>query len=168
MLEYYGTLVKSAENPRQADYYEERVRYWQQFLGGFASGGFVPGPTPGNRNVDNAMGVLPGGQVVGLQGGEPIINNSARRFYGDAMFNAINSLQFPRGGFASGGFVPTSGSAARSTTSGTSGPQVVIIDAAQFQALLNSGQVNVQIGSKALAGAVSSVNQQHADLGAGS
>lgn len=62
---------------------------------GFPIGGFVPGPTPSDRRIDNVLGVLAGsGGIVGLQGGEPIINNAARSKYGDAMFDQINSLRF--------------------------------------------------------------------------
>jgi len=62
--------------------------------GNYADGGFVPGSRPGDRRVDNVNGVLPDGSVVGLQGGEPIINNRARDLYGDKMFEQINSLKF--------------------------------------------------------------------------
>lgn len=61
---------------------------------GFPIGGFVPGAIPSDRRVDNSRGVLPGGGVVGLQGGEAIVTNAARSKYGDAMFDAINSLRF--------------------------------------------------------------------------
>lgn len=68
----------------------------KSWVGGvtFADGGFVPGSTPADRRKDNMLGVISGGGVVGLQGGEPIINNAARSKYGDDMFQAINSLNY--------------------------------------------------------------------------
>lgn len=62
--------------------------------GQYAKGGFVPGARGGNRGVDDRIGMLPSGGIVGLQGGEPIINNHARDVYGDQMFKDINSLKF--------------------------------------------------------------------------
>lgn len=63
-------------------------------VNGFPIGGFVPGSTPADRRRDNSIGLVRGGGVVGLQGGEPIINNAARSKYGDHMFDAINSLNY--------------------------------------------------------------------------
>lgn len=63
-------------------------------VGGFPVGGYVPGSRPADRRVDNSAGVMSGGGVVGLQGGEPIMTNAARSKYGDAMFDAINALRF--------------------------------------------------------------------------
>lgn len=60
----------------------------------FPIGGFVPGLTPADRRKDNMLGMVPGGGLIGLQGGEPIINNAARSKYGDEMFEAINALRF--------------------------------------------------------------------------
>lgn len=60
----------------------------------FPIGGFVPGSAPSDRRVDNMRGLVAGGGIVGLQGGEPIMTNAARSKYGDEMFNQINSLRF--------------------------------------------------------------------------
>lgn len=60
----------------------------------FPSGGFVPGTPPTDRSQDNKLAMLPNGRPIALQGGEPIINNKAREFYGDAMFDAINAMSF--------------------------------------------------------------------------
>lgn len=78
----------------------EKIRLGGLATGGFVPGvnafpigGFVPGTTPSDRRKDNVLGMGPAG-LVALQGGEPIINNAARSKYGDAMFNAINSLNY--------------------------------------------------------------------------
>jgi hypothetical protein len=53
----------------------------------FASGGVLPGGSPG---YDNMIGVLPGGSAVGLEGGEGVINPSAMQRPGVA--DLISSL----------------------------------------------------------------------------
>lgn len=61
--------------------------------GKYATGGFVPWGR-GNGG-DNGIGLIAGTQkIVGLQGGEPIINNAARAKYGDSFFQAINAQKY--------------------------------------------------------------------------
>lgn len=140
-----------------------------QLMGVYASGGFVPGATPGNRNVDNMLGSVKGGGMVGLQGGEPIMTNAARRYYGDSMFNAINRLQFPRFGLASGGFVPSAAPRPSAASAGPGGPSVVVLDAAQYAGLVRAMAEggNIVLDGKLLTSVSNGVNQQFADLGNG-
>lgn len=115
---------------------------------GFPIGGFVPGVTPSDRRIDNVLGVLANnGGIVGLQGGEPIINNAARSKYGDQMFEQINALRFqPQ--MVSPTIVMSGGGSDYTELSPT--------DRALFQEIAN--RVGISISSSALEKSVGAAN----------
>jgi hypothetical protein len=64
--------------------------------GGFAGGGFLPDPggggyLPGDSNIDNMLGVIPGKGMFGLSGGEGIVKTSMARLPAvKAIVHALN------------------------------------------------------------------------------
>jgi TP901 family phage tail tape measure protein len=84
---------------------------------GLAFGGRVPGPTPANRNMDNALAQVAGRGLIGLQGGEFVQKTAAVEHYGLGTMWAINDLRIPKDvlrGYAGGGQVESYAIPARS------------------------------------------------------
>ncbi len=67
---------------------------------GFATGGVIPGDSPG---YDNTIGMLPGGGMVGLEGGEGIVRNSAMSRPGIAALVASLNQHYDEGTTNAGG-----------------------------------------------------------------
>jgi hypothetical protein len=69
-------------------------------LFGYATGGVVPGPSPG---YDNRIGVLPNGSMVGLEGGEGIVKDDAMSQPGVPQLVSNLNTHFDKGGRVGGG-----------------------------------------------------------------
>lgn len=67
--------------------------------GGYATGGILPGDSPGH---DNMIGMLPSGKAVGLEGGEGVLNNRAMGRPGVADLVASLNQHYDEGSGAGG------------------------------------------------------------------
>jgi hypothetical protein len=80
---------------------------------GFDTGGVVPGDSPG---FDNAIGVLPGGSMVGLEGKEGVVNNKAMGKPGVADLVTLLNKGFDEGTMSPAGVGGDSNNPTLSTT----------------------------------------------------
>lgn len=115
------------------------------------TGSFKEGGYTGSGGTSAPAGIVHGKEFVFTA--EATRNAGVGNLYG--MMRAFEQGR----GYQGGGYV-----AARATASST-GPNVFILDQAQYQGLINSGKVVVQLGSEQIANAVNNANQQYANLG---
>ena len=143
--------ISTSASQAQWDAYIAQGRYWyDRYLRGFREGGYT-----GNAGQSAPAGVVHGQEFV-------FTAQATKNAGVGNLYSMMRAFEQGRG-YRQGGFVSPTPVAMPTST----GPNVVILDQAQFHALVNSGQVNVQIGSEQIAGAVNRQNTQYANLGRG-
>lgn len=114
---------------------------------GYASGGYT-----GDGGMYQPAGVVHKGEFV--------FSKKATANLGVGQLSAMHAAAKSGRGYAGGGPVAP-------RVASPSGPNVFVLDQAQYQGLVDSGRVVVQIGADQLANAANAANQQYANLGRG-
>lgn len=119
-------------------------------LPGFAGGGLLPGRPPANPKADNLM-ATDGRGMFRVRSGEYVISQPAVDFYGKGFMNALNTMQVP---VSAGGVYAMGG-----------GAELVTINPAQFNQLVNAVSTAVVLDGRAISQSIDNGNMRTGNRG---